>query len=456
MASGKDYGGLSEYDPATESELRKLRRREKMAEMLAAQALEPMQSQSAGRFVVPKSPWQGVAKMAQAFAANRSDKQNDAKYSEIANALAQQKNSATDAMIKGYSAGQYVNPDTGTAEVLANKPVMGAPVDPKAAMVPAPQAGGAEGALAAVQGLPQNKYTNDIRQALMLKQMEQDAERKTAAYKATLPEYGKNTPYPDDVQAQMLAIAKAKAEQTRLTNAERPVAPSETQRLLDEAFGPGDSPERRKGAQDLVQKRAGGGISNVDARAIEKSQVAATNGAQLKYMLENFRKTMAENQTSLTEPIIGSVGRGVSALGIGSDSMDKRAAAYEDLKAMTTDMGILKLTLIGGSDTEKELAESINTAPSADKTVEANNAIIERQLKAVEILEQYPDFQSAWLEKNGSLAALDKVTGEGMRAAWRKYQREMFSSDAPGAAPAPGATGAPIPVSKSRIIKIEP
>ena len=202
MASNRDYDSIGDYDPATESELRKLRRREKMAEMLAAQSLDPLQSQSAGRFVVPVSPWQGVAKLAQAYASNRSDKRNDAKYSEIVNALAEQQNIASNALIKGMSAKQYINPDTGTPEVRG---VNGN-------MVPTEPAGGIEGGLAAMQGLPPSKYANEIRQTLALKLAEQDAEKQMAAYKSTLPEYGKNKPFPEDVQKQMIDIAAAKQQ----------------------------------------------------------------------------------------------------------------------------------------------------------------------------------------------------------------------------------------------------
>ena len=178
MASNRDYGSIGEYDPATESELRKLRRREKMAEMLAAQSIEPLQAQSTGRFTSAISPWQGIGKMAQAFAANRADSRNDAKYSEIVNALAEQQNTASNALVKGMSAKQYVNPDTGTPEVRGVRGVNGN-------MVLTEPAGGIEGGLAAMQGLPPSKYANEIRQTLALKLAEQDAEKQMAAYKAT-------------------------------------------------------------------------------------------------------------------------------------------------------------------------------------------------------------------------------------------------------------------------------
>lgn len=169
-------------------------------------------------------------------------------------------------------------------------------------------------------------------------------------------------------------------------------------------------------------------ISRIDAMAIEKAQAAATNGSQLRGLLENFKSVLGNTSTSATEPVIGQIGRGAAAIGIATNDMKSRAAAFEDMTAMAKDMGIIKLSLIGGSDTERELAVAIQTSPSAEKTKDANNKIIERQLKAAEILEQYPDFQSAWVEKNGSLSSSDRDTGEHFRSAWRKYQRETFSN----------------------------
>ena len=46
-------------------------RRQKYAELLRQQSMEPLQSQSAGGYVIPTSPFQGMAKLLQAYTANK-------------------------------------------------------------------------------------------------------------------------------------------------------------------------------------------------------------------------------------------------------------------------------------------------------------------------------------------------------------------------------------------------
>lgn len=64
-------------------EAQQLERRRKMADALRAQSMDPLQSQTAGGYVVPISPLQGIAKLAQAFSASRMDKDADARMQAL-------------------------------------------------------------------------------------------------------------------------------------------------------------------------------------------------------------------------------------------------------------------------------------------------------------------------------------------------------------------------------------
>jgi hypothetical protein len=66
------------FAPAYETEARSIERRRRMAEMLQGQAMAPIDpNRMAGGYVVPISPVEGLAKMAQAWAAGRSQKRAD-------------------------------------------------------------------------------------------------------------------------------------------------------------------------------------------------------------------------------------------------------------------------------------------------------------------------------------------------------------------------------------------
>ena len=425
MASNRDYDSIGEYDPATESELRKLRRREKMAEMLAAQSIEPLQAQSTGRFTSAISPWQGIGKMAQAYASNRSDKRNDEKYSEIVNALAEQQNTVTDALTRGLSAKQYVNPDTGTPQVRG---VNGN-------MVPTEPAGGIEGGLAAMQGLPPSKYANEIRQTLALKLAEQDAEKQMAAYKSTLPEYGKNKPFPDDVQKQMIDIAAAKQQDRApyFTPVYTPNGPYTFNNRAGNMYPTPMQGGQQAPATPVAQPGLpGAGVAPAPAgpllpaqydpklqgeiagakKGAESQAVREFNMSGIEEVIDAARATL----TGVNKPTGSGIGTvadyGAAQLGItlkgGPEADQLRAiggALITKMPRMEGPQGVLDVELY------KEEAGKVG-----DSTIP-----IDRRLKALEAVE----------------------------ALWRKYGGA--NKDMPG-----NETGAALPASRSRIIKVEP
>ena len=206
-----------------------------------------------------------------------------------------------------------------------------------------------------------------------------------------------------------------------------PIATGDGTFVVPNKFSATATPLTMQGGGNVTVKPK---ASLTDLKAIDRASVAAGAGSEIRNLLESQREIMSKYQTSATAPIIGTVGRFQSAVGLAGEDTKSRAADFEKMQALAKDLGIRKLSLIGGSDTERELAIAIETAPSPEKTIEANTSIIDRQLKAVEILEAYPDFMAEWLDRHGSLTAKDPETGEYMRAAWRRLQKESFAGSA--------------------------
>lgn len=169
-------------------------------------------------------------------------------------------------------------------------------------------------------------------------------------------------------------------------------------------------------------------ISTSDARSIDRSAKMSESSNSALGLLNQADLLYGKYNSSRAEPILGKASRLAAAVGIGDP---KRASDYEIGEQISKDLGVIKLGLIGGSDTERELQVAIDTSPSPDKTVETNKKIIENSRRAIEILQAEPDFKSEWVEKNGSLLAKDIETGERYGSAWRKYQRENFTKENP-------------------------
>lgn len=99
---------------------------------------------------------------------------------------------------------------------------------------------------------------------------------------------------------------------------------------------------------------------------------------------------------------------------------------YERLQAISKDLGIEKLQQVGGNDTERELLTAIQTTVGPEKLPETNRAILDQKRAIFEIVSQRPQFQSDWVQRNGSLGNRDRETGESYEQAWRRAQLTAF------------------------------
>ena len=182
---------------------------------------------------------------------------------------------------------------------------------------------------------------------------------------------------------------------------------------------------------ELASAVKSGKISTVDARSIDKSLEKSSAANPALALLDNAEALYSKYESSRTEPILGKTARWGAAVGLADPA---RAADYEVGDQIAKDLGVIKLGLIGGSDTERELQVAIDTAPSPDKTVAANQKIIANARKAINIVQSEPDFKTEWVNQHGSLSNVDKATGNTYGKAWRAYQKQQWGGDTPAPA----------------------
>jgi hypothetical protein len=111
----------------------------------------------------------------------------------------------------------------------------------------------------------------------------------------------------------------------------------------------------------------------------------------------------------------------------GNPRAQQSATSLQRFNALSKNLGAETLQLFGGSDTEKELEVAIMTNPALNKTREANMFILERKMRAIDILRAKPGFKSGWLSENGDLSN-PNAQGIYIGEAWGEHQRAKFSS----------------------------
>jgi len=180
-------------------------------------------------------------------------------------------------------------------------------------------------------------------------------------------------------------------------------------------------------------------ISRTDALSIDKSMTVASGANGALQLLDNAAALYGKYASGLGEVILGPMGRAGAVVGLADEA---RVTDYEIAGQIAKDLGVIKLGLIGGSDTERELRVAIDTSPSPDKLPKTNMTIIANQRRAIEILQAEPDFKTLWVNRNGSLSSLDIEDKGTYGKAWRQFQKENFKSKTT-APKSPQPTGSP-------------
>lgn len=116
MANVRSFSLQSPYD----QQMEELKRRQRMAEMLQQQAMQPLESQMAGGMVVPISPVQGLAKMLQTYMTNKQLSNLEKKQADLGKLDQANTRSFIQDVVKGEL--QPMSPDEALRASLSSEP----------------------------------------------------------------------------------------------------------------------------------------------------------------------------------------------------------------------------------------------------------------------------------------------------------------------------------------------
>lgn len=442
------------YDniPELSSEANAIARRRKIAEMMLAHSQEQQPAnQMAGQVVAPVSFTQGLAQLANAYLGNKQAQDADKAEQGLANKRQQM---VADALAKikqtsQGSAGVEGIEAQPARTIQAPAPMQEGQVAPNFNTVPeaVPAVAGRETVPAVapnkrqavldaiMSNLPEVQKYGAVMQGfeeLDIKNAQLDETRMANIEQKKLDREAKM----EQIQAQ-IASREAMGQQTNDLRAEMANLQAETRRDIA-AMASAD----RRYAVDTrsADKSAGKSISNIDAKSIDKSLEKSSNANSALQLLDQAEALYNKYDSGRAAPILGPLGRVGAAVGVGSK---KKAQDYETADQIAKDLGVIKLGLIGGSDTERELQVAIDTSPSPDKLPATNKNIIANQRRAIQVLQAEPDFKTEWVNKHGSLSATDSANGDTYGKAWRKYQKDNFKPVATGGTEVSGKINTP-------------
>lgn len=213
------------------------------------------------------------------------------------------------------------------------------------------------------------------------------------------------------------------------------VGPDGTVRFSESGFaGTSGNPDRLSKA-----------LSSEDAKFIKGIREKA-DGTKVFGLLNAAESLVESYETGATAGITGTADRIGAAVGL---TDGEEATQFEQLQAISKDLAMEGLKMLGGNDTERELLTSMQTTVRPTNRPETNRAILKRQRTALEIASERADFYSRWAttpKASGAvgLSSLD-ADGRGVEQAWREYQRQRWDALAgePEAAIDPSPAGVP-------------
>ena len=170
-----------------------------------------------------------------------------------------------------------------------------------------------------------------------------------------------------------------------------------------------------------------------DAEAIAKARDAANEADNLLQELSAAKSVLDSGlNTGLGAPLAATASAVGEAVGLTDGTT---ATQYQQLESASKKIAMDGLRLLGGNDTERELLTSMQTTVSANKTEEANRAILRKQRAAAQVLTERSAFMDRWVADNGSLAN-PSSGGMTFSEAWRAYQVPRFRELANAGQPA--------------------
>lgn len=162
-------------------------------------------------------------------------------------------------------------------------------------------------------------------------------------------------------------------------------------------------------------------LSGEDAKTIAKIRDNADSTSLMGLL--NAASAILDNgyETGALAGVTGEVDRWAAAFGV-TDGAE--AEQYEQLTAVSKQVAMEGLRLLGGNDTERELLTSMQTTVRPQNRPETNRKILQRQMAAAQIVSERADFYADWAVSNNGLSG--KSEGQGVEAAWRAYQRKRW------------------------------
>lgn len=364
--------------PDLDAKAASARRRQKLAETMLAQSLQPRQGRMAGRIYVAPSPLEGIAQVAQAWAANRAGERADTEIGDIAKE-GRQRTIDEIARIRTIREGM-----PGTPTPMGEDP-MGGAVDPMptGAVRPDPKRAVEEALFSPdprVAKAGEVMFEGDQRRQLAsdLAQLRAGAE---AGDPSSVREWKYFQSLPDDATRQQFLILKRATSPMNLGGSmmiPNPLAPGgEPLANIPKTLEPGDVPEVR-GAQ-AAAAATGKGVAEAQVARVE----AARGGTELLDEAEAILGgSMGENPTgSGLGTLVDTAGRFVGQTPEGA----RAAARLETIGSQLT----LRTPRMQGpqSDKDRQLYEE-----AAGKVGDRTKTVAERieSLKvARSIIEKY-------------------------------------------------------------------
>lgn len=313
----------------------------------------------------PVQHWtQGLNRLAQSLVGAR-----------MAGMDSQDEQAAMAALGQGISAPQWVNPDTGTPEARASN-VAGAP------MVPTPQAGGYEGAIAALGGLQGNRMAQDLMSRLAMGKFESDIASKQQLQQL-MAEYGLKSAESDRDRAADFENQKALAEMRDAAALERTKISASQQNALIPGRDVPYSPDVARQKQEIA-----GGMADAKTRAkltAEQPQAKLSIGIAVAD-LNRLDTALEELKADPALPAItGTVDARTPTIRQGSVDAEAKLKTIKDQIVVSALQSMRNASKTGGAlgnATERELDRLENSMAALDPRMGTDEFV--RQLKKVQ------------------------------------------------------------------------
>jgi hypothetical protein len=158
----------------------------------------------------------------------------------------------------------------------------------------------------------------------------------------------------------------------------------------------------------------------VDADLIKTTSEAATSARSGETVLNQLETILKNKDTSKFKSLYTAAG---AFAGIGNK---KNIADYQSARSLTVKLATESLKMMGGNDSNTDVALQMNAAPGYDKPWVSNKIIIQNQKAGFKMAAQIPTFIAEWRRKNVSTINPDRETGQTYQEAFNEWQGKKY------------------------------